>query len=260
MNSTTITTHIGLTLGTLSLALLTACGGGGGDEPALANVPPAELATGAAVATLCGVQAAPAQGASGYSVSANQTVIKDGLPTLVSMVTSLTGNTDGSETVSLDVPMQDMREVPATSYAPLETFDTMSVEMGSSFKAGAVGCIQSVARLTPTGTEDSMRYLLSWKSDSLASLPVSVSDTEPREINGFEFVSNFDATNATAVFRMDMRYLVTANEVRVCRVTSSTSRTCSVPTVTNDGSFWTFRMPITQAGVYFLIAPRETPI
>jgi len=252
MNRTNIKTQLGLTFSTLALALLTACGGGG--DPAPAGASP-NLATVASVPTVCGVPAAPTSGPSGYKVTSNESVLLDGIEHLISKVVALSGNTNAGETVQLTVPLEDLREVLFQGYTPTSSTDSMGVQMGSRFQPGSVGCVSSVARIVNTGSQASPTYLLSWKSDAFSSIPLGGPDEQL--INGFAFVSNFEATSAVAVFHMSKEKLQTTDGLQVCQVTSTTSRTCTVPTVEQDATQWTFKLPITQSGVYLLSAPRE---
>lgn len=251
MNSTAFRRHLGLTLGAMGLVSLTACGGGDPLPPVAAV--PTDSTTRAAAASLCGVQVAPAAGAESYTVTSTQ----DGANTLVSAVTSTQGHAAANETVSLAVPLVDLREVshqPVLS--PNATGDTMGVEMSSHFEPGSVGCVNGVARVTKIGTAANESYLLSWSNDTMPYVPV---DAIPDEaINGFQFVNNFSSTSAIAVFQISKEKLVHAEGVKVCHFASTTSWNCSTPTVQHDDDQWTFRLPISQSGVYVLSAPRET--
>lgn len=253
MKSNNIKHRIGLTFSALSLALLTACGGGG-SEPA-ETAPPPQTAS-AATTTICGVQMTATEGPAAHQVSSNQTMMVNGYETLISLVTSATGYPyDGGLPVVLSLPLEDLREAPFQGYSPHATLDSMGVELGSRFKAGAVGCVGSVSRANNLGTTLSPNYLLSWASATLPSVPLA--DLPSNAINGFEFLNNFESTQATAVFRMDKSNVADPANVRICHINSSGSTHCNAPTVTQDALQWIFKLPITAPGVYLISAPRE---
>lgn len=255
MSHTSINRRTGLAIGTLSLALLGACGGGG-EEPALASVPSAQQASAAAVATRCGIQDMPAQSANGFELSTDQSVLQDGLATLVSTVASLNGHSGTGHTpVRLDVPMKDLREVAFQRYDPSVTpasTDRMGVEAPPVFPPGSVGCVTSVARVVDTGST----HLLSWKGSTLPHIPLDAFGDI--EIDGFEYVSNFEATPIHAFFRIQKTRLANPQGVQICHVTSHTDWTCTTPATEEDGASWVFRRPISQSGVYLISAPRES--
>ncbi|MGI9216665.1 MAG: hypothetical protein ACR2JA_06655, partial [Hydrogenophaga sp.] len=176
MNRSTINSRLALSLSTLMLALLTACGGGGagGDSNPVAGAPD-PLAQPAAAHTVGGVDSTPvavAAGAERLDIVYNQTWDINGVEVPIRLLTSLTGYPYdvGSQTLSL--PMEDLRAVRIHGYTPSEATGSMGVELGSSFAAGSVGCINSVSRITNNGTQDSPNYLVSWTSAMLTNVPV----------------------------------------------------------------------------------------
>ena len=243
MNSTTIQKQLGLTFSALSLALLTACGGGGE-----ADLPRPEAAS---AATVCGVQTTATTGPSAHQVSPSEAVEIDGFTTQLSLVTSPTGYPYDGDPVKLSIPLEDLRDVNHLGYTPQTTEDRMGIEMGSRLKAGSVGCVRGVSRVKNNGTDAEPSYELTWASETMAN--VSVDAVPDFAVNGFEFLNNFDTTDATAVFRMAKALVTDESAVRVCHITSS-SIACSEPTISEDGTQWVFTAHLTQPGVYVLSA------
>lgn len=236
----------------LALALLAACGGGGGET---AVNEPAPLATGAAAPTLCGVQIAPTIGAPSYTQIGNQTMLINGLEARISLVTSPTGYPFDGAAVNLNLPLDDLRETPFLGFNPDTTPNSMGVELGSRFAPGAVACISGVSRAINIGTDVSPNFLVSWGSATLPSVPLSGLPTQA--INGFEFLNNVQPTQASAVFRMVKTAQADPATVRICHIDRNAATTCHVPSVTQDTLQWIFRLDITEQGVYILSAPRE---
>lgn len=255
MNSTKITTRIGLTLSTLSLALLTACGGGG--DPTGNAVTEPQQATVAAVPTVCGMQATAAQGAELFQVFNDRTMLVSGVENPISLVTSPTGYSFGGVIASLSVSMQDMREETTQGFVPEVSTNSMGVEVTSPFAPGAVGCVGGVTRATNIGTDITPNYLLSWASETLPNVPLGA--IPAHAVNGFEYLNNFESNSATAVFRLAKHALADTSTVQICHVTSG-GADCGTPAVTDDGVQWTFKRPTTGSGVYLLSAPLEEPI
>lgn len=253
MNSTKSNHRFGLALSTLSLALLTACGGGG-EGPAAVATAPLQTAS-AAATTICDVQPTATSGPSAYNISANQEIVINGYETVMSLLTSPTGYPFDGAPVTVTVPLEDLREAPYQGYTPQATLNRMGVEVGSRFKAGAVGCVSSVSRANNVGTALNPRYLLSWASATLPSLPLTALPS--KAINGFEFLNNFDTSQATAVFRMAKSGLADPASVHICHISSAGSTHCSAPSVTQDDQQWTFKLAISDPGVYVITAPRE---
>lgn len=249
----TITTSTARTLGALSLALLAACGGGGGGDTAVSAPPP--LTPSAAPTNLCGVEIAPTAGPAQHQVSANQPLVINGFETRISRVTSATGYPFDGLPVNLNLPLEDLREASFQGYTPQGTLDSMGVELGSRFEPGAVACVSGVSRAINVGTELNPNFLLSWASATLPSVPLG--SLPAQAINGFEFVHNFAATQANAVFRMAKTQLADPAAVRVCHIDNNAATTCRVPTVTQDTERWTFTLAINAPGVYVISAPRE---
>lgn len=250
--SKNITQPVAQAISALALALLTACGGGGGETTANE---PAPLATSTVTPTLCGVQIAPTVGAPSYTQIGNQTMLVNGLETRISLVTSPTGYPFDVATVNLNLPLDDLRETPFLGYNPDTTPNSMGVELGSRFAPGAVACISGVSRAINIGTEGSPNFRVSWGSTLLPSVPLSGLPTQA--INGFEFLTNAQPTQASAVFRMVKTAQADPATVSICHIDSNAATTCRVPTVTEDTLHWIFRLVITEQGVYMLSAPRE---
>lgn len=258
MKRHTINSRLALSLSTLMLALLTACGGGGGDSNPVVGAPD-PLAQPVAAHTVCGVDSTPvavAAGAERLDIVDNQTWSINGVDVPIRLLTSLTGYPYdvGSQTLSL--PMDDLRAVRIHGYTPSETNNSMGVEMGSTFAAGSVGCINSVSRITDNGTQDSPNYLVSWTSAMLTDVPVgSLPDAA---INGFEYTHNFTDKPATAVFRISKDTLANTGSAQICHIKASGSVDCAAPVVTDDGAQWTLQRSISESGIYVLSAALET--
>lgn len=246
-------TRLGLALATMGLALLTACGGGG--ETSLPDVVSQLPVTPAAAPTICGASTVATTGAPAHQVSNDTTVVLNGVATQVSLVTSPTGYPFDGQPISLVLPMEDMREVMFQGYTPQTTADSMGVDTPSRLAAGAVGCVNSVARVFNSGTDALPNYLLSWTSAAVTDLPLGL--VPEHILNGFEFTHNFATTSATAVFRVSKTTLVDAAGAQICHVDSAAAVTCSAPVVTDGGEQWSLTLPIASAGVYLLVAPRE---
>lgn len=248
-----IKTPFGLTLSALGLTLLTACGGGGGEEPSVTPAPTEEIAT-PSVVTICDVQATATTGPESHQVSPSQTVEIDGFSTQFSLVTSPAGYPYDGAPVRLSIPLEDLRDVAQRGYTPQSTLDSMGIETGSRFQAGSVGCVRGVSRVKNNGTDINPSYEFTWASETIANVPVN--DVPNFAVNGFEFLNNFGTTAATAVFRMEKALVSDESAVRVCHVTSS-QIDCLVPTVIDDGTQWVFTSPVAQTGVYVLSASQS---
>lgn len=251
------TNRLGLALSTIGMALLTACGGGGsgsgvGETPEIVMVqPPAEPA---AVTSICGASTLPQEGLEMHQTSHDETAIINGVTTPASIVTSAAGYPYDGAPITLTLSMDDLRGVMFEGYTPGTTGNSMSVETPSRLAAGSVGCLVGVSRLINNGTEALPTYLLSWTSSKISDLPVGLVPDEI--VNGFEFMHNFSSTAAKAVFRMSKTSLADPSAARICHVASTTSVSCSAPTVSESTDSWTFTQPISAPGVYLLSAPR----
>ncbi len=234
--------RLSLALGSLTLTLLTACGGGGGEE---APSPP-PLATPAAM-PVCDVTGVPRPGPELFNLLANQPAEINGYEARVTLLTSPPGYSYAGLTIQMTVPMYDMRATLNPGFSQQETPNRMGVEMSSLLAPGSVGCVAGVTRVM----EESSNVQVVWSSGTLPQIPL---DQLPASaVNGFEFTHNFASTHATAVFRMSKSGLADTGSVRICHVGSSV--TCFTPAVTDDETLWTFRLPITQPGIYLLSAP-----
>jgi len=250
MNSQRIARSLGWTLSTVGLALLAACGGGGGDSPAPAVV---QVATPAVASTVCGITPTAQTGAEAFSIQATQTMQINGFDTQITLLTSPTGYSYAGVDVRLNVPLLDLRNVNQHGYPEAQMLDTMGIEMGSRFAAGAVGCVAGVTRVFDVnGTS-----LMSWTSQQMPELPLERLTNSA--INGFEFINNFDSTQATAVFRISRSTLVDPASAAICHISAAGAVDCATPNVqaSTDGQQWEIRRPITEPGVYMLTASPE---
>ncbi len=252
MNRSPIKSSLALSLSTLMLALLTACGGGGDASVAVTD-PQAQPA---AVPTVCGVSAVPTTGAEAYNVVADQTLLVSGVETQMRLLTSPTGYSYGALTVDLALPLEDLREVFSQGYSPQATTDRMGVEMGSAFAAGSVGCVTGISRVIDIGTEGAPNYLLSWTSAVLPDVPVGSLPNEA--VNGFEYTHNFTNKDAYAVFRVSKSVLTDINSAQVCHVNRNGAVDCRTPAVTDEGQQWVLKRAISESGIYLLSATRES--
>ncbi|WP_310567447.1 hypothetical protein [Hydrogenophaga sp.] len=256
MNRKPLTSRLALSLSTLTLALLTACGGGGDGAPVVGSsdspVQPASAPT------ICGVVATPVTVATGLErldIVYDLTTEINSVEMPMRLLTSLTGYPYDVGTQSLALPLEDLRDVMTHSYTPTETNDRMGVELGSRFAAGSVGCVTGVSRVNNTGSEASPNYLLSWTSAMLTDLPVG--SLPGTAVNGFEYTHNFTDKPATAVFRLSKSQLGDSSAVQICHVNRTGAISCEAPVVTSDDQQWTFKRAITESGVYLLSAPVE---
>jgi hypothetical protein len=103
-------------------------------------------------------------------------------------------------------------------------------------------------------TDINPSYEFTWASETISNVPVN--DVPNFAINGFEFLNNFDTTDATAVFRMEKALVSDESAVRVCHITSS-QIVCLVPTIIDGSTHWVFRSPVEQTGVYVLSATQK---
>lgn len=250
MNSQRIIRRLGLSVSTASLAILTACGGGG-SEP-VASSAPQEVIPAASV-SLCGVTPTTQQGPEAFNLMANQPVQINGFDSLITLLTSPTGYSYAGVDVKMSVPMKDLRGVTQYGYPEAETTDSMGVEMGSRFAPGAVGCITGVSRVANVNGVN----LVSWASQQLPEVPVE--RLSASAVNGFEFTHNFASTEATAVFRIHKSAMVDPASATICHIGSTSSVDCATPDVreSTDGQQWELRLPITAPGVYMLSAQQE---
>lgn len=243
--------RLSLGLSVLLVALLAACGGGG--EPGTVVATPEGVTPAAKV---CGVEPKAESGSPAISADNRLTVTFNGYEVPMFLVTSPTGYPyDLSTPLQMQVELEDLRNVTYEGYSPDATAGHMGVEMGTYLAPGSVACVAGVSRTINIGTDAEPNLLVSWSSSNLNALPVG--DLPAKAINGFEFIHNLDATNATAVFRMDKAALPDPSGAYVCHMSgaSGTSIDCSVPDVTETDTQWIFRRPITTAGVYMLAGP-----
>lgn len=247
MNRLSLNNRIGLGLSSMCLALLTACGGGG--DPA-ETIQTGALAQPASVTTVCGVEPVAGTGPQSHNIVADQTLLVHGYDVLMTRLTSPNGFPAGGDPIALRLAMQDLRDVTFSGYTPTPTSNRMGVEVGSELAAGSVACVLGVSRVTDNGSSS----LVSWASDAIPNLPVGQLLSQP--VNGFEYIHNLTSANATAVFTVAKADLAVAIGVSVCHIGSG-GVACNVPTVVDAGSDWTFRLPISQPGVYMLAAPTE---
>ena len=278
MNRSPITSRLALSLSTLMLSLLTACGGGGGDGDvggsntdtvasvdAISGVDVSPVVSASdtevqesAVPTVCGVVAAPVTVAAGgerLDFVYDQVLNINSVEVPMRLVTSLSGYPYDIGAQGMSLPMEDLRDVMSHGYTPAPTLDTMGVEMGSFFAAGSVGCINGVSRIVNNGTEQAPNYLLSWTSAMLTNVPVgALPDTA---VNGFEYTHNFTDKPASAVFRLSKSQLSNSSGVQICHVNRNGAVNCEAPVVTGDVQQWTFKRSISESGIYLLSAPVE---
>jgi hypothetical protein len=278
MNRSPITSRLALSLSTLMLSLLTACGGGGDgggsagtfsgadtfsgpDTPSGADVGPVASAPSAevqasAVPTVCGVVAAPvivASGAERVDFVYDQFMNINSVEVPMRLLTSPSGYPYDIGPHGLSLPMEDLRDVMSLGYTPVPTSGSMGVEMGSRTAVGSVACINGVSRIMNNGTEETPNYLLSWTSTMLTNVPVgALPDTA---VNGFEYTHNFTDKPASAVFRLSKSQMSDISGVQICHVNRNGAVDCEAPEVTGDEQQWTFRRSISESGIYMLSAP-----
>jgi hypothetical protein len=247
MNRLPLNNRIGLSLSSMCLALLTACGGGG--DPA-ETVQTGALATPAAATTVCGLEPVAGTGPQSHTVTPDLTLLVHGYDALMTRLTSPNGYPAGGVPVGVRMAMEDLRAVTFTGYTATPTVNRMGVEVDSAMAPGSVACVLGVSRVNNNGSS----LLVSWGSTAVPSLPVGQLPSQP--VNGFEYIHNLANANATAVFTIAKAELAEPAGVSVCHI-SAGGIACSVPTVVDAGSQWTFRLAISQPGVYMMAAPAE---
>lgn len=238
----------------LSSALLAACGGGGDDaalQPVAEARPTAVLAEAGPVSEKCGMTSLATQALAGQG----------GLN-----VRSTTVNTDG-----YDLPLtylisgdyfetqirQDLLLPQADLRAPVVFIEpgnrTMGVAMTGPYLLGSVACIRAVGRAWPVASPSTATFEMSWSSTDQPELPVQ---TLPHPaVNGFEYLSNFETQNPSAVFTLPSHTVGNTAEVRICRYEGGADWACVAPEINLQGASYTFSTPMMARGVYVLSAP-----
>ena len=161
--------------------------------------------------------------------------------------------------------MPDLREVATLGYQAT-TANAMGIEVSSPFAAGSVACVAGITRVLP-GTDrlGNPVDLVSLSGSAITNLPVEVlvQDGQPllKVINGFEFMHNLAGQAASAVFRMDTTALADPTAARICHIANANASTitCSAAaSIAAEAGQWVLRAPVAQAGVYVLVADRES--
>ena len=238
----------------LSSALLAACGGGGDDaalQPVAVAKPTAVLAEAGPVSEQCGLASLATQalaGQGGLNVRSTS-VNTDGYDRPMAYLIS----GDYFETqVRQDVllPQADLR-APVVFIEPGS--NSMGVAMTGPYLLGSVACVRAVGRASPVASPTTATYEMTWSSTTQPALPVQ---TLPHPaVNGFEYLSNFETQNPSAVFTLASQAVGDPADARICRYEGGTNWACVVPTVNQEGASYTFSTPMLARGVYMLSAP-----
>jgi len=235
------------------LALLGGCGGGG-DEPTAPGVPTANLQQIAQVSSACGVQApASRDSRAAATVSTDLVTVDQGeYKETISVLTSPT-YIESQLPSDLVVPLFGQQEL---ALADETGNSTMGLAMTGAYLMGSVGCVKSVVRAAPpTGTDQPLvNEEVIWTSKNHPVLPIDALSDRP--ISGFEYISNFDAVNATVLFTVSKFLLPSADGAMVCYLGDVGGWSCVVPSKTWNGSHHSFNSALKGAGVYVLIAPK----
>ena len=238
----------------LSSALLAACGGGGNDaapQPVAAAKPTAVLAEAGPVSEQCGLAALATQalaGQTGLNVRSTSVNIDGYDQPLAYLISGAYFETQVRQDILL--PQADLR-APVLFLEPGS--NAMGVSMTGPYLLGSVACVKAVGRAWPVASPTPTSFEITWSSTGQPTLPVQ---TLPHPaVNGFEYLSNFETQNPSAVFTMATHTLGNPAEARICRYEGGTNWACVVPEVNQQGTSYTFSTPMLARGVYVLSAP-----
>lgn len=230
-----------------SASLLTACGGGtGNDEPAPAS--PQAIQSFNDLSSYCGADLTlPVTDTSqsleqlpGHSV----TIAK--VSYFVNMLYAANGWSPIDDSLaSLDVPMSDMRNVTPgsnVSFGSMSATLKMGVGVSPRMPAAAITCVKGLNGFS-TAT---------WRSRDLGA--VDVSTLPAAAVDGFEWVANFEPAPGLVFFTTDKTKADPAT-ARIChRAGGAVTWSCDVPTLGGDATHWTFSLASMSRGIYVLVA------
>lgn len=234
-----------------ALALLGGCGGGG-DAPATPDMPTANLQQLAQVASQCGVLVPTANDTTAAVSTDLITVDRDDYQETISVLTATT-YVDSQLPHDLVVPLFGQQELALDDKTGNST---MGLAMTGAYLKGSVGCVKSVVRATPrTSTDETaVGEEIIWSSENYAKLPIDTLELRP--LSGFEYLSNFDAVNATVLFTVWQTLLPSPDGAKVCHLGDVGGWSCVVPSKSLNNSHHRFTAPLQGPGVYVLIAPQ----
>lgn len=217
-------------------------------------MPTANLQQIAQVANACGVQP-PASRDSRDSATVSTdmvTVDQGGYKETISVLTSPT-YIESQLPRDLVVPLFGQQEL---ALADETGNSTMGLAMTGAYLMGSVGCVKSVVRAAPpTGTgQTPVSEEVIWTSKNHPVLPIDALSDRP--ISGFEYISNFDAVNATVLFTVSKFLLPSPDGAQVCHLGDVGGWSCVEPSKTLNGSHHRFNAALKGAGVYVLVAPK----
>lgn len=238
----------------LSSALLAACGGGGDDaalQPVAIAKPTAVLAEAGPVSEQCGLASLATQalgGQAGLNVHSTS-VNTDGYDRPLAYLIS--GDYFATQVrQDLLLPKADLR-APVVFIEPGS--NSMGVAMTGPYLLGSVACVRAVGRAWPVASPTTATFEMTWSSSTQPVLPVQ---TLPHPaVNGFEYLSNFETQNPSAVFTMASHAVGDPADVRICRYEGGTNWACVAPAFNLEGASYTFSTPMLARGVYILSAP-----
>lgn len=253
-----LTTLLGVLVSTTSMV---ACGGGdeGASAPALDSV---SLAKTAALHEYCEVTTpiqVPQPGESGLDYAAWNTWSNGVLTeTSGSVYAWGRGETSTLGVLTLHTNYRNYSGVVGSTSIPSGDA-AMGVAISDVLPDQAVGCVRSVAHpvfVTNWTGSGWIRTVadVQWYGRETGALPVADLPGVPR--NGFEFAANFElpAEQGFVNFNVSHSEMPDPSAARVCQQTAGASGwVCRVPTVHDESSSWSLRLPGVKPGVYVLI-------
>lgn len=217
-------------------------------------MPTANLQRIAQVANACGVQPPASRDARASATVSTDlvTVNQGGYKETISVLTSPT-YIENQLPRDLLVPLFGQQEL---ALADETGNSTMGLAMTGAYLMGSVGCVKSVVRAAPpTGPgQTPVSEEVIWTSNNYPVLPIDALSERP--ISGFEYISNFDAVNATVLFTVSKFLLPSPDEAKVCHLGDVGGWSCVEPSKTMNDSHHSFNAALKGAGVYVLIAPK----
>lgn len=184
------------------------------------------------------------------------------------MVSPAGSSHDWSDPLKLTVPSSDYRGVSGrivtSGYGKPEW--RMGVAIPTVFSPKSVACVVQIARIH--STRDIIAVLapdtkitvpgtpptLIWKSFWNSQVPVS--QLSGYQVDGFEFVSNFQPTEGIAYFVVDKAAHSTPHSMTICHLPAGGVQwACAPAGVTDLGENWQLAIQGVTPGAYVLVSP-----
>lgn len=247
-------------------AALAACGGGGLGGNGAPDLAPADSQARAGILTYCGIddpiKSGRNQGDGGFAFIP-QTDWSGGPLESWSKVVAWGNTTDADEALlPLTTLFDDHRErsePPMGRAVPGEVY-YMGILISSYLADGSAACVSSVSRYDSVYAWDlqtgwGYKTVFNWSGIDLRR--VSFVGLKGTPIDGFHFLSNFEARNGTAVFSVRKTDVADASATEICHTTGTGSGwNCVAPTVTDLGEGWRLKAPAHKSGVYMLMSSK----